>query len=143
VEFCKGRSPAYKRYQRDLLRLNAIYLVVVLSAAWFVKHDGANHFFLYFWSVLPAIPVIAVIARMGQYLQEEKDEYQRVVVMRSILMGTAALLGLVVVNDFVRLFTNSAGVPPFVEFVVFCVAMAAAQWSYKLRDRVRDDEPTA
>jgi hypothetical protein len=141
--FCKGSSIAHKRYQRDVLRFMAAYVVVLLCSSWFVRHDGAKHFYLYFWSVIPAIPIIAVIVRMGRYLQEEKDEYQRVVVMRSILFGTAALLGMVVVNDFLRAFANSGGLPPFVEFFVFCAAMALAHVVQWLRNRGSDDEPAA
>ncbi len=91
--FCKDQSAAKKRYERDVMRFMALYVVVILCAVWFVKHDGGEKFFLYFWSVIPAIPILAVMVRMGRYLQEEKDEYLRLMVMQAILVGTAALLG--------------------------------------------------
>jgi Ca2+/Na+ antiporter len=74
---CSGASEAKKRYQRDSIRIIVAYVIVVACSAWFVKHDGHEHLFLYFWSVLPAIPILAVLVRMGRYLREEQDEFQR------------------------------------------------------------------
>lgn len=137
--FCKGSSVAKKRYERDILRLMAAYAVVLICSEWFVKHDGHEHFYLYFWSVIPALPILGVLARMGRYLQEEKDEYQRWVVMQSILVGAGVLLATLVVNDFLRVFANAAALPPFVSYILFCVGMLVTQGVQRLRNRVRDE----
>ena len=137
---CKGKTPARRRYERNTLRWMAYYAVVLLCSVWFVKHDGQERGFLYFWSVVPAVPVIAVIWGMSRYLKEEADEYQRLLTMQAILVGTAALLGAVVVNDFLRSFAGLAGLPPFALFLTFCVPMAATQWLQKLRDKATGDE---
>jgi hypothetical protein len=141
--FCKESSIAYKRYQRDVLKFMTAYVAVLYCASWFVRHDGAQHFFLYFWSVVPAVPILAVIVSMARYLREEKDEYQRLVTMRSILVGTAALLAALVVNDFLRAFAGSKALPPFSTFVVFCVGMGIGHFVQWLRNRGSDDEPAA
>ena len=139
--FCKGSSAARQRYQRDMIRFMAAYVVVLFCSSWFVRHDGpTGKFYLYFWSVIPAIPVIAVIARMGRYLQQEKDEYQRLLAMQAILVGTAALLATLVVNDFVRAFANTAALPPFSGFLIFCAGMGVTQTVQKLRNRVPENE---
>jgi hypothetical protein len=141
--FCKGNSPAYKRYQRDVRRFIAVYVMVLFCSSRFVRHDGAEHFFLYFWAVIPAAPILAVIVRMARYLREEKDEYQRLVVMRSILVGTAALLAALVVNDFLRAFAGARALPPFSTFVVFCAGMGIGHFVQWLRNRGSDEEPAA
>jgi hypothetical protein len=138
--FCKGATTAKKAYQRSVLQFMACYAVVLFCSTWFVKHDGAEHFYLYFWSVIPAIPIVAVIWRMGVYLREEKDEYQRLLAMQSILVGTGALLATIVVNDFIRAFAKTQGLPPFWLFCIFCVGMGAAQAFLKLRNRAGADE---
>jgi hypothetical protein len=137
--FCKDQSAAKKRYERDVMRFMALYVVVILCAAWFVKHDGGEKFFLYFWSIVPAIPVLAVMVRMGRYLQEEKDEYLRLLVMQAILVGTAALLGSLVVSDFLRSFANTGALPPFVSFIIFCAGMAVTQLVQRLKNRTSDE----
>ena len=138
--FCKGSSVARKRYQRDVLRFMSAYAVVLLCSSWFVKHDGAEKFFLYFWSLLPAIPVVGVILRMGRYLREETDEYQKLMEMQAILVGTAALLVTEVVSGFMRSFAKMGPLPPFSGFLIFCVGTASTQWVQKLRNRVPADD---
>ncbi len=56
--------------------------------------------YLYFWSVVPAIPIVGVVLGMAKYLRDEKDEFQKQKVMRSMLVGTASLLVAVVVTTF-------------------------------------------
>ena len=138
--FCEGSSVARKKYERDVLRMMAAYVVVLVCSSWFIKHDGAEKFYLYFWSVIPALPVISVIVRMGRYLQQEKDEYQRLLAMFAILVGTAALLASLVINDFVRAFAGASALPPFSSFIIFCAGMATTQLVQKLRNRVPADE---
>ena len=138
--FCRSGTVAQRRYERDVLVTMAGYVVLTFLAAYLVRHGHLRGWVLYVWSVLPAIPVIAVIARMGRYLQEETDEYQRLLTMRSILVGTAALLGSLVVNDFVRAFAGVPAFPPFATFMIFCVAMGITQCVQKLRDRPASEE---
>jgi len=138
--FCKGATTAKKAYQRSVLQFMAAYAVVLFCSSWFVKHDGAEHFYLYFWSVIPAIPIIGVIFRMGKYLREEKDEYQRLLTMQSILVGTGALLAAIVFNDFIRAFAKSPGLPPFWFFMIFCAGMGLTQAFLKFRNRSAADD---
>jgi lipopolysaccharide export LptBFGC system permease protein LptF len=138
--FCKGATTAKKRYQRSVLQFMGAYMVVVLCSGWFVKHDGAEgKFFLYFWSVIPAIPIVAVIVRMGKYLREETDEYQRLLTMQAILVGTGALLAVLVVDDFLRAFANLGGLPPFWGVVIFAFSMGLTGAWQKLRNRAPAD----
>ena len=39
------------------------------------------------WLLLPAIPIIGIIAVVGLYLAEEKDEFQRNLLIQSMLWG--------------------------------------------------------
>lgn len=137
---CDGKTPARKRYERGVLRQMAAYLVVILCSSWFVKHDGGERFYLYFWSIVPAIPIVGVVLGMAKYLRDETDEFQKQKVMRSILVGTASLLVAVVVNDFLRAFAKADGLPPFLAYLIFMAGMAIAEFIQWLRYRVRDDE---
>lgn len=136
--FSKGSSTARERYERGLLRFTVAYAVVVFCCAWFVRHDGAERFFFYFWSVIPAIPILVVLVRMGRYLQQEKDEYQRLMAMQAILVGAATLMGTLVANELVKPFTRTQLFSPFVTFLIFLVATMITQLVQGLRDRVPD-----
>ena len=136
-------TAASKRYQRRSAITMGFYVLVLFGSAWIVRHHAPQGWLLYVWAVLPALPVIVTVALMGRYLQEETDEYQRLQTMRSILVGTAALLATIVVNDFIRSFTSAGGVPPFASFIIFCGSFALAQLVQRLRDRSGDEEPSA
>ncbi len=137
--FCKERTPAFRRYQRRVQIAMGVYLVLLLGAVYGLKHGSPHGWSLYLLSVLPTLPIIVVIVAMGRYLQEEKDEYQRLKMMQAILVGTAALLTTVVVNDFVQTFAHTVAFPPFTSFIIFAAAMAIVQGVQRLRDRVPND----
>jgi peptidoglycan/LPS O-acetylase OafA/YrhL len=137
--FCKDTSPAFKRYQRRVLKVMAVYFVVILLAAWVVRHEHPHGWPLYFWSALPAVPVILVIVAMGLYVSEEKDEYLRMRTMLALLVSTGALLGTLVVSDFLQSFAGAPAFPPFTSFVIFAFTFAATQGVLKLRNRASDE----
>ena len=139
-KYSKDSSPARKRYERDLLRFTVAYAVVVFCSAWFVRHDGAERFYFLFWSVIPAIPILSVMVRMGRYLREEKDDSQRMLAMQAILVGTATLMGTLVVNELVKPFTRTQVFPAFVSFLLFIVGTGITQRLQGLRDRVPDSD---
>lgn len=137
---CKGSTKAQKQYQRHTLLWMVAYVVVLVCSVWFVKHDGRERFFLYFWSVVPAIPVMAVIWGVGRYLREETDEFLRLQTMRAILVGAGTLLATIVVNDFLRAFAHAEALPPFVTYLIFMASMGITQAVQKFRNRATDDD---
>ncbi len=137
--FCQHKSVALKRYQKRTMIVMAGYVGILLISSWTVKHGHLHGWFLYLLSALPAIPIILVIVSMGRYLQEETDEYLRLRTMRALLVATAALLGTLVVSDFLQAFANAPAFPPFTSFVIFCAAFAITQGVLQLRDRASDE----
>jgi xanthine/uracil permease len=139
--FCKASTKAYKTYQRDSIVFGIVYAALVFVSAWYVKHSAMeSRSWLYFWSVLPTIPLVGMVARMAKYLNEETDEYQRLMTMQSLLIGTAALVITLLVNDFLRAFAKAEPLEPFVAFVIFSAAMGLTKLVQWFRNRVRDDE---
>ncbi|QMV18021.1 hypothetical protein GOB94_04440 [Granulicella sp. 5B5] len=137
--FCQDKSAALKRYQKRTLSAMVGYFVILFGCVWLVKHVSPQGWPLYLWAVLPAVPIILVMVNMGLYLKEETDEYLRLRMMRSLLVATAALLGPLVVSDFVRAYAHAPAFPPFVCFVTFCLAFGIANGVQKLRDRATDE----
>ena len=139
MNICGASTPAGKRYQRLAMVSMALYVALLFAAVSIVRHEHPHGWLLYTIALMPAVPILAMMSAMGMYLQEEKDEYLRLVTMRSLLAGTAALLGVLVVNDFLRAISGAGAIPPFSSWVIFCVAFAVAQAVQTRRDRVRDD----
>jgi hypothetical protein len=139
MNICGTSTPAGKRYQRRVIQAMSIYLAMVLGAVTLVKHTHLHGWVLYTVALLPALPMLAMLAALGVYLQEEKDEYVRMLTMRSLLAGTAALLAVLVVNDFLRSISGAGALPVFTSWMVFFVVFGVAQAVQTMGNRVSDD----
>jgi len=133
-------TKAGKVYQRRTMVTMSCYLLVVLAAALAVRHLHPKGWLLYVLAVLPALPLIVYLLVLGRYLQEETDEYVRLMTMRSLLAGTGALLITIVISDFLRSFAETGVFPPFVLFMVFFLSFGIAQTVQRLQDRSVGDE---
>ena len=56
-----------------------------------------------------------------------------------MLVGTAALLGVIVVSDFLQAIAERPALPPFTCFIVFFLAFGTAQGVQKMRNRGGSD----
>jgi hypothetical protein len=139
MNICGTSTPAGKRYQRRVMVTMSLYVAVLFAAVRLVKHAHPHGWLLYAIALVPALPILATLGALARYLQEEKDEYVRLITMRSLLVGSAALLTVLVVNDFLRAISGAEAIPPFSSWVIFFVAFGVAQAVQTMRDRVRDD----
>ena len=139
MSVCGTTTPASRRYQRRMLVTMLLYLAVTLGVVTIVKHTHLHGWLLYAIALLPALPMLAMMGALGVYVQEEKDEYIRLITMRSLLAGTAVLLAVLVVNDVLRSISGAAVLPAFTGWVVFFLAFGAAQGLQTMGNRVRDD----
>lgn len=133
-------TKAGKRYQRRVFLTVAVYLALLFGAVFLAKHVHVQGALLYVVAMVPAVPIIVVLGWMGLYLQEETDEYQRMITIRALLVGTAALMGVIAVSDFLQAIAKRPALPPFVCFLVFFLAFAIAQGVQKMRNRGGGDE---
>ena len=132
-------SPAGKRYRRRALIAMSLYLVILFACVKLVRNVPLHGWLLHVVALLPAVPVLAVLAILGRYLQEETDEYLRMLAMRSLIVASGALLGTIVVNDFLRAIAEGAALDPFVCFGLFFVTFGIAQSVQGLASRNGDD----
>jgi hypothetical protein len=139
MNICGTSTPAGKRYQRRVMVTMSMYVVVLFAAVWMVRHMHPHGWLLYTIAVMPALPVLGMMGSLGVYLREEKDEYVRLITMRSLLVGTAVLLAVLMVNDFLRALSGAEAVPPFTSWVLFFVVFGVSQAVQTMRDRVKDD----
>jgi len=139
MSVCETSTPASKRYQRRVMVTMSLYVVVLLVATLIVKHAHPHGWVLYAIALVPALPILAMLGSMGVYLKEETDEYIRLMTMRSLVAGTAVLLMVLVVSDFLRALSGAAPLAPFASWVTFFLAFGAAQAVQTMRNRVRDD----
>jgi hypothetical protein len=101
------RSVAAQRYARRIWPTMVSYVVLLLIAIWALKSqvvDGAPRYAI---ALLPAIPLVGVIALVAQAISTEDDEFQRAIWAEAVLWGT----GTTMVATTVWGFLEMAGAP--------------------------------
>jgi hypothetical protein len=132
---CLQQNPATRRYLKRFIPTMTAYAVALLIA------EGAIHRFhptgalLDGLAVLPAIPIIGIIVVVGLYLAEEKDEFQRNLLIQSMLWGLGGILSLTSVWGFLQLYAHVHPFQPFMTFPLFwCfqgIATGVLRWRYR------------
>ncbi|MFC6644960.1 hypothetical protein ACFQBQ_05010 [Granulicella cerasi] len=137
---CRDRSKAAKEYQRRAFAVMLCYVGCVWSVT---RMLHAHHFTgakLWCVAMLPAVPILGLLAVVGLYLRDERDEFKRWMTVQAILWSIGITLAVSTVVDFLRAYGAMTALPPLVEFLIFWGSMAVVQLVLKLRNRVKDDE---
>jgi len=139
--FCEWKSTAAKRYQSTVLIDMTGYIFIMFGVELFVRHHHPASAELYALAALPTFPIIGLLVAVGIYLRDEHDEYQRDLMVKCMLWGTAGILALTSFLAFLRSFGWTGEVPPFTEFVTFWLLVGVTKAFYKLTNRPeREDE---
>jgi hypothetical protein len=110
------RNPAVRRYIWRFTSVMLHYVVFLSFAVWEFKHRHPTGGLAYLLAMLPSLPIIGGLAVVGLYLAEEKDEFQRTVLIQSLLWGIGATLTVTTVWGFLE---NFAQVQHFDLYLVF------------------------
>ena len=126
--FNRYNSPALRRYNIGVGLTMFGYLLAVFGTATFVHHHHPHGITVYLLSTLPSLCILAMLGVVVIYLRDEKDEYVRMLMVRSLLAATFIVLAIGAYNDFLRVFGDLPALPPFSQWVVFWFTFAIAQF---------------
>jgi hypothetical protein len=138
--FCSPKSVAMKAYQRGVLQTMSGYVLVIVGVTWFVKHHHPQGPEAYLLAVLPTIPIVAMLAVMGMYLRDEKDEFLRWMTIQSMLWAMGVVLALTTVVGFLENFAGVNAPPMFYVFIVYWLVFGVVQWVLQMRNRQGGDD---
>ena len=127
--FFREASPAIKRYTLGILVTMSGFVLAVLGTAAFVHHHPPHGLMVYLLAAIPSLCIFAMLGVVIIYLRDEKDEYLRLLVVRSLLVATFALLALSAYTDLLRCVGKFPALPPFTGFIAFFVIFGFAQSS--------------
>jgi hypothetical protein len=100
-------SPAARRYFRRVAFSFLFYTLFIVAAVLaFTRHHPSGAF-AYALAVLPALPIIAMMAAFGFYLRDEKDELQRAIGVEALLWSIGATLSLTTIWGFLENFVKA------------------------------------
>jgi hypothetical protein len=99
-------NPAQRRYVIRMVVAAALCVLfsVVAAASFLLGH--IQGVLAYLVAVLPAFPIMGALVGTGLYLAEEKDEFQRELLIQSLLGGIGATLSATTIWGFLEDFTH-------------------------------------
>jgi len=128
-------SPAGRRYLKRFIPAMVAYLVLIFGASYAFRDPGLTGPLAWAIAVAPALPIVAVIAIMGLYIKEETDEFQRRILIESMLWGFGVTLTVTTVSGFLEMYVHTPGLQSFWAFPIFCLAMGVSQLFVRRRYR--------
>jgi hypothetical protein len=135
-----GNGRAGKKYQITVAVEMLAYMVITWGVTDHVRKYPASGVELFVLAALPSVPILGVLLAVGVYLREEQDEFQRNIMVRCLLWGTAAVLAVSAFVSFLVSFGWKGSAPPFLDFVLFWIVMGIAKLSYRIANRVKTNE---
>jgi len=127
IQLCNRQFSPLQRRTMQLFGANlALTAFLSLTSRDLAKDMQPGAFLIYFTALLPAVPVIGIVATVGRYLARETDDYIRMLVVQSLLWG----LGITFVVDTYLggLFAHPQifRLIPILNIDLFCVSVGVA-----------------
>jgi hypothetical protein len=121
------KSYAAKRYSKAIIVLSLAYVVLLIGAILAFKRDLVAPPATYLVAVLPALPIIGMFAAIGRFLVEERDEYQRMLLVRQSLVASGFALAIATVWGFLESFDLAPHVDAYWFAVMWFAGLGVGQ----------------
>jgi len=121
---CLGKSPAVRIFLYRfvaMLSANVLFYIVTFIAFFRFHPKGMVAYLL---APLPALPLVGVLGVFALYLKEEQDDFQRSIMIQSILWSTGLLLAAANIWGFLEKFVHVPPIPMIFIFPLFCAFWA-------------------
>ena len=137
--FGERKNPAQRRYLQGGLGVLIAYFCLLFTATTSVHRWHPQGWHLSLAALLPSVPIVGMFLITARYLREERDEFQRDLVVRCLLWGIAAVMTVEMFTSFLRAFGWQGSLPPFTDWFVLCGSVLIAKFTYKFTNRIADD----
>jgi hypothetical protein len=124
---CYPATKAGRRYVYRLAPTMALYCVFLFITQWTFHHLHPTGLIVYVLAVLPALPLIGSLVVVGLYIAEESDEFERSILIQSMLWGFGGALAISTIWGFLEDFANAPHVSAFYVYVFFWFFMGISQ----------------
>jgi hypothetical protein len=132
---CFFPTKASRRYNNRLLPTMLVYLAFTFITKWAFQHHPPSGLLAYLLAILPAIPLVGSIAIVGLYIAEESDEFERSILIRSMLWGFGVALAIGSVWGTLETFANAPHRSAFYAYLSFWIVNAISGVIIRLRYR--------
>jgi hypothetical protein len=121
------RSKAGRRYVYRLAPTMLVYIVFLFIAQWTFHHHHPTGLLIYLLAVLPALPLIGSLALLGLYVAEESDEFERSIIVQSMLWGLGGALSVGTIWGSLEDFAKAPHISIFHVYLFFWIFMGISQ----------------
>ena len=104
---CSINNPAQRRYVVRMGVAAALCVLFALVAALAFRFGHLTGIPAYLVAILPALPIIGALIGTGAYLGEEKDEFQRNLLIQSLLGGIGITLSATTIWGYLEDFAHA------------------------------------
>ena len=132
---CFFPTKASFRYQARLLPTMLVYVLFVFITQWAFHHSHPTGAMVYLLAILPAVPLVGSIAIVGLYIAEESDEFQRSILIKSMLWGFGVALAIGSTWGCLEDFANAPHRSAFYAYLSFWIVNAISGSVIRLRYR--------
>jgi len=121
-------TSVFRRYTFRMLGSGVGYALTLLGATWILKTTQPNIIVAVALAIIPALFVLGMLVAIWKFLNEA-DEVQRFFVMRAMMLGLFAVLGISGAwGVFEMLIDDLPTLPVFWVFPIFFFVMGASQF---------------
>jgi len=105
--FWSIKNPAQRRFVVRMWVLAALCVLFSVVAALGFRLGHLTGVAAYLVAILPALPILGALMATGQYLAEEKDEFERNLLVQSLLGGIGGTLAATTIWGYLEDFAHA------------------------------------
>lgn len=119
-------TPALRAHTRRVLWAMLAYALILPPLVWYAAHHQLEKPWSIAMAIAASVPLLGVFASWGRYVAEERDEYQRMLVVNRIVTATNVTMVVAIVWGFLQAFGAMDLTPMYWIPVVWVVAQGFA-----------------
>jgi hypothetical protein len=132
---CSIKNPAERRYVIRMWIAAGLCVLLAVVAALTFRLIHPTGPVAYLVAVLPGLPILAALVYTGVYLAEEKDEFQRNLLVQSLLGGIGGTLALTTVWGYLEDFAKTPRLDLIWVYAIFWAFAAVSYFVVRARYR--------
>jgi hypothetical protein len=133
--FCTIKNPAERRFVIRMWIMAALCVLFSFVAALVFRLSHPHGVLAYLVAILPALPIMGALVYTGVYLAEEKDEFQRNLLVQSLLGGTGGILAVITAWGYMEDFAHAPHMDLVYVYPLFWVFAGVSYGLVKARYR--------
>ncbi len=128
MECSPGRSVSARRYTLRMFVFMLAYMAIIWVVGWtYHHHQMPDGILRYAIAVAPALPILGVVWALQRFVEEETDEYQRMLHGRVQSLATGVTLALCSAWGFLEVYGDVPKIGMMYVFMVYVVAIVPCQ----------------